>query len=217
MLQNLIIYGGSFDPLHYGHLNTALAVQSAFNFECFLFLPCKAPVLKEPTVASTDQRVTMLRLALTPYPNFNIDLREVERSTPSYMVRTLEDFRAEFGSMIPITLLIGLDSYVQLIKWNHWENILELCHLLVIGRPPNNKHKIPTILSKLLNTHETFDKSELLNTPRGKIFQYDAGAYDISSTWIREQIRQGNDVESYLPEAIYQYIREQNIYCSNKT
>lgn len=211
-MHNLIVYGGSFDPLHLGHLNTALAVQNEFQFERFLFLPCKTPVLKEASVASTEQRVEMLKRALGPHPDFEIDLREIKRNTPSFMVNTLESLREEFGVDTAITLLIGMDAFIQLPQWYNWGKILQLSHLLVIKRPTITENQIPAILQKLLSTHETSKKNDLLTKSYGKILRYDAGEYDISSTWLREQIKQGKNIKDCLPEAVYRYIKEHDLY-----
>ncbi|WP_165474692.1 nicotinate-nucleotide adenylyltransferase [Legionella nagasakiensis] len=211
-MRHLIIYGGSFDPPHNGHLKTAIAVQNEFHFDRFLFLPCKIPVLKEVTMASCAQRISMLRLALLPYRKFDVDTREIERHAPSYMVNTLESFRQEVGEKTPITLLMGLDAFLHLPKWHQWRQLLELSHILVIERPGTNPLNIPQSLKTLLSHRETTEKNSLLTEANGKIVRYDAGQYDISSSWLRQQIKTGMDVHHYLPPAVYHYIKEQGLY-----
>ena len=210
-MNNLIIYGGSFDPLHNGHLNTALTVQKAFSFERFIFLPCKTPVLKKATMASSKQRLEMLELAIATYPDFEISLEEVMRPTPSFMVDTLEFFHKQFSDCA-ITLLIGMDSFLQLPQWHNWQKILTLSNLLVMKRPHTDEYDAGELVKNLLLTHETMDKQDLLTNRFGKIYRYDAGEYDISSTWLREQIRSGVDIEPYLPASVYQYIKKQGLY-----
>ncbi|AHE67189.1 nicotinate-nucleotide adenylyltransferase [Legionella oakridgensis] len=211
-MRHLIIYGGSFDPPHNGHLNTAIAVQNEFHFERFVFLPCKTPVLKEATQASCEQRISMLQLALLPYREFHIDTREIERDAPSYMVNTLESFREEIGEKIPITLLMGMDAFLRLPEWYQWQRLLALSHILVIQRPQINPPAMPQSLEALLSLKKTTEKSNLLTESHGKIFCYDAGQYDISSSWLRKQIKSRTDVRNYLPSAVYQYIKEQALY-----
>lgn len=212
-MHNLVIYGGSFDPVHYGHLKTALAVQQALNFDRFLFLPCKTPLLKKTTMASSAQRLDMLALALQPYPRFAIDSQEIERDTPSYMVDTLQNIRRLGGQNLAITLLIGMDTFLQLPQWHAWQQLMDLSHLLVIHRPGAvEKASIAPVLQALLITRETHDKKELLTQPYGKIYRLDAGQYDISSTWLRQQINQGLSIENYVPAAVNQYIKEQALY-----
>ena len=210
-MQNLILFGGSFDPVHYGHLRTALAVQQHFHFQRFVFLPCKSPVLKAITKASSQQRVDMLNLAIKPYHDFSIDLREIQRDGPSYMVDTLASFRQELGNATSITLLLGRDAYFQLPKWHKWEMLLQLSNLLIMERP-ESKSNLPKDLTVLEKQHLTYNETELFDIPCGKILHYHAGIYEISSTWIREQLKKGADVGEYLPPSIYQYIKDQELY-----
>lgn len=211
-MMSLLIYGGTFDPPHYGHLNTARAVQEHFHFNQFIFLPCKSPLLKNATLASAEQRVEMLKLALANYPEFQIDLREIERSTPSFMVDTLENFRQEFGEDAAITLCVGMDAFKQLHKWHCWQKLLTLCNLLVIKRADMNLQALPNVLKTLLEDHETFTETDLHTYAFGKIYRFDAGEYPISSTWLRSQVQTGHDISPYLPENVYQYIKSQALY-----
>lgn len=212
LMNNFVIYGGTFDPIHFGHIKTALDVQNTFHFDRFVFLPCKKPVLKEPSQASSEQRISMLKLGLLPYPEFTIDLREMNRNTPSYMVETLESYREELGKAVSITLLLGTDAFLDLPRWHHWEKILKLCHILVINRPGTEDKKPSNTLLNLLKKHETNHHRDLLKRPYGKIYQYDAGRYDISSTEIREKINERKSIKDYIPPAVYQYIVDEKLY-----
>ncbi|MCP0913302.1 nicotinate-nucleotide adenylyltransferase [Legionella sp. 27cVA30] len=211
-MHNIIIYGGSFDPIHNGHLKTALQVQNEFNFESFIFLPCKIPLLKEATKASAKQRMQMLQQAVFPYPAFKIDLREIEREGPSYMVETLKSFRKECGECTAINLLVGMDTFLQLPQWYQWQKIIGLANILVMERPTDTIENSPDALKKVLQKHQTLNKKDLLNCAAGKIYLYNAGFYPVSSSWLREQIKKGNDVSSYLPGGIAEYIKAQGLY-----
>lgn len=211
-MQNILIYGGSFDPPHNGHINTAISVEQFFHFERFIFLPCKIPLLKQATLASAQQRICMLQLAIENHPEFSIDQREINRKTPSYMVETLQSFREEIGTHAPITLLLGMDAFIQLPKWHCFDKLLTLSHVLVIKRARISEKKIPQILKKLLITHEVFDKNDLLTCPCGKIYQYDAGQYPVSSSELRQKIRAKENIEAYLPPAVYHYIKALALY-----
>ena len=212
MAASILLYGGSFDPPHYGHLKTAEAVQQYFSFERFIFLPCKVSVIKKTTHTSIEHRLALLQRALQPYPQFEISLQEVTRNTPSYMVETLENYRSELGNDTAIILLIGNDTFLELPKWHRFERLLSLCHLLVIERPKKNTLPMPNLLKKLTNTHEIFDKHLLQTTPCGAIYRFNAGCYDISSTEIRRLIQAKLSVEKYLPKAVSDYIREHALY-----
>lgn len=210
-MHNLILFGGSFDPVHYGHLRTALAIQKHFSFQRFVFLPCKDPVLKGLTKASSQQRVEMLNLAINPFSDFSIDLREIQRDGRSYMVDTLTSLRHELGSSFSITLLLGRDAYNQLPQWHQWKILLTLSHLLIMERP-ESKPSVTADLTLLEHQHLTHDEAELFNKSCGRIFHYNAGIYEISSTWIRKQLKQDANVGEYLPPSIYDYIKRQGLY-----
>lgn len=211
-MQSILIYGGSFDPPHYGHLKTACHVQNEFHFNSFLFLPCKSPVLKKTTQASAEHRLAMLQLALLDYLNFKVDTRELDRDTPSYMVETLKSFRETLGDKVSITLLIGSDAFLQLPEWHQWDRLAELSHLLIIKRPHIDLESLPQVLRLFLEKRQTEDKHQLLNQPHGNVMYYDAGHYDISSTIIREQFYQNAAVKDALPPNVYAYIKEKALY-----
>lgn len=216
-MKNIVIYGGTFDPPHYGHLNTACAIQNHIHFDRFIFLPCKTPVLKAAALASSKHRLAMLKLALSNTPEFEIDTREITRSTPSFMVETLESFRHELGENTAISLCIGMDAFLQLPHWKSWNKILKLSHLIVMKRATINEKKLPDLLKKLLLANEVFDPSDVRTRPHGKIYCFDAGQYPISSSWLREEIQAGRDIKNHLPETVYHYIKTQALYLAYPT
>lgn len=214
VLRNFIIYGGTFDPIHNGHLHTAINVQNHFNFDRFVFLPCKIPVLKNKAVATTRQRIDMIELSLADQDKdkqFAIDLSEINRNSSSYMVHSLENFRQQLGAKVAITLLMGTDSFNQLPQWHDWQQLLSLANLLVIKRsgfeePPAD------LLRSLLAKHETQEEKAICEQAQGLIYRYDAGSFNFSSSWIRQQLAASKDLESYLPARIIEYIRKNRIY-----
>jgi nicotinate-nucleotide adenylyltransferase len=212
-LRSIIIYGGTFDPLHKGHLNTAQTIQSHFHFDQFIFLPCKAPVLKNHAIATPQQRIHMLKLGLENFPpEFIVDQSEIERDSPSYMAITLDNFRHRYGPDTAITLLMGIDTFTQLPQWHEWERLLSLGHLMVIERPQANEAQIPPLLQKVLKCHETQEEHSILHHSHGSILRYNAGSFDISSSWIRKNLAEGNDLTPWLPKAVYQFIKNNRLY-----
>lgn len=228
-MHNIVIYGGTFDPVHNGHINTAINVQKQFHFEKFIFLPCKRPLLKKDALASEEQRVAMLRLALGEQNksyHFTIDSAEIDRVSPSYMVHTLEDFRQFYGKEVSITLLLGADTFLQLPQWYEWQKILVLANLLVIERPgvnsflshreintlPYHLEKLPSSLAQLLTTHWADNPKALLKSPHGLIYCFNAGNFPISSTWCRQQLQAGNLIKNYIPNAVMNYIKQYKLY-----
>ena len=210
--KNLLIYGGSFDPPHLGHLNIALNVQRHFHFQSFIFLPCKTPVLKQPTMATATSRIDMLKLMLKRHSEFSISTREIDRKSPSYMAETLASYRNELGPSISITLLLGMDAFLNLNRWHAWEKIPGLCNLLIIKRPSELDHKIPNALKSLLLDHQCSNPLVIKNHPYGKIAYFEAGEYFISSTQIREKIQLKIEIHTDLDPVVYDYIRTHRLY-----
>lgn len=211
-MQRIALLGGTFDPVHNGHIKTSHAIQQHFQFHQFIFLPCKNPVIKPASQANSKQRIDMLKLAIKTHQTFQIDLREIERDTPSYMVFTLESFKREYpdGS---ITLILGYDAFLSLPLWHQWEKILTLCHLLVITRTlPNAKPWTTAPLQDILDAHKTTQEKDLLQCQAGKIFFFNAGTFDISSTEIKKAIKANQKIDQVLPRGVYQYIIQQKLY-----
>lgn len=211
MLHNMVIYGGTFDPVHNGHVNTAINIQHHFNYERFIFLPCKTPVLKT-MFASTAQRVKMLELALANYGNnFIIDHTEINSPTPSYMVETLQQFRHKYGQEIALSLIIGSDHLIQLPKWYEWQKLIKLCHLVVINRHIG-KFSMPKVIKELVKQHQTYTAKAILELNCGLIYKFDAGFYPFSSTEIRKQIAHRQFPVDALPLTVLEYIQANKIY-----
>jgi len=214
-LSKLLIVGGTFCPPHQAHLAIVSAVTKHFAFDNVMFVPCKEPVIDKIAATPVSHRIAMLRLALKPYPNFTIDLCEIDRDSPSYMVTTLADFRQRFGDQVSITLLIGMDNFLQLPRWHRWEDLLTLCHLLVVDRAGIPRELSPTLRTFLAKHHATTTHN-LSTTPYGTIEQYDAGQYDISSTAIRAMIQaaimSGANTDAIIAPEVREYIKEHQLF-----
>jgi nicotinate-nucleotide adenylyltransferase len=211
-MRSIAIFGGSFDPIHNGHLKISIAIQTQFNFDSYIFLPCKTPAIKPPTHANSQQRIEMIRLAIKGQHHFKLDLREIQRDTPSYMVKTLESFRVEYPQA-SITLILGYDAFLSLASWYQWEKIILLSHLLVIDRDAFSKQPVLEIMQEFLKKHQTRNKIDLLSTQAGTVYLFNAGHYNISSTLIREEIKKkGNNVKNKLPQTVYEFIMTQDLY-----
>lgn len=207
-MQSIAIFGGTFDPVHNGHILTSLAIQSYFNFDLYYLLPCKTPTLKQQAIANTQQRIEMLQLAIKKYSALKLDLREINRNTPSYMVDTLSSFRDE-NEKDSITLIMGYDAFLSLPLWHQWEKIIKLANLLIINRNSFSNAPVPESIIKLLDQHRTEVKTELLNKRSGLIYLFEAGNYEISSTDIRKDLIKN---DHRLPEEVYEYIKLKGLY-----
>lgn len=208
---SIAIFGGTFDPVHLGHIQTSLAIQAHCDFDKYYFLPCKMPVHKEPSLATNQHRIAMLERALKELPQFAIDLREIERNSPSYMVETLTSIRQQYPDAA-LTLIMGYDAFCSLPLWFEWQQLIKLAHLLIINREQSEHVALPHELKQLLKHHETQDKKDLINNHSGFIYLFNAGDYAISSTRIRRELKQQQQVTQMLPAAVYSYIKKWNLY-----
>lgn len=214
-MKHLLVFGGTFDPVHWGHIRVAQTVQAHWHFDQFLFLPCKIPVLKTPAQASAQHRANMLQIMLKDQPAsfyFSLDCREIERPEPSYMLTTLRELRQTHGKALPITILIGYDSFCELPKWHRWRDLLSLANILVIQRDAFQSDQLSDTLNTYLQTHLVYTPDALLTTSHGCIMMFDAGNYDISSTHIRNCLLIQQNCDDKVPKVVMDYIVKHQLY-----
>lgn len=204
------IFGGTFDPVHFGHLRPALEVKQALEFDELRFIPCNIPPHRGAPVASAAQRLAMLQLALKDVPGCVIDQRELEREGPSYMVDTLASLRAEVGQR-PLCLILGLDAFLGLDRWHQWRRLLELAHIVVTTRPGSRLPEHGEVVN-LVNHRQAEDHHVLRGSTAGLIYFQAVTQLDISATAIREAVRAKRDIHFLLPEAVRLYIEREGIY-----
>lgn len=210
MLQ--AIYGGTFDPVHYGHLNSVTALAEQVSLRQVIIMPNNVPPHRPQPAASSEQRRKMVELAIADKPLFTLDCRELERATPSWTVETLEQIRAEKDPQQPLAFIIGQDSLVSLPHWHRWEALLSLCHLLVCQRPGYPLTMETAKLQRWLETHLTHSVEPLHQQPAGKIFIAPTPLYDISATTIRQRLRSGQACDDLLPAPVLEFIDRQHLY-----
>ena len=204
------VFGGTFDPIHYGHLRTAFEVLQALRFDEVRFMPCGTPPHRGTPVAAADVRLDMVRAATEAQHGFVVDDRELSRDGPSYSVDTLTALRGEFP-LRPIALIIGMDAFLDLPKWYHWQEILQLAHIVVAHRPG---WKAPDIgpLGELLAERGTHRIGDLHQAKSGHIYILDVTQLEISSTDIRDLVSAGRDPRFLMPDAVRQYILDSGCY-----
>ena len=204
------IFGGTFDPVHFGHLRPALEVQQALGLNQVRFIPAGQPPHRETPYASTPLRLSMLRTAIDDQPSFVVDERELRREGPSYMVDTLASLREEVGQT-PLCLILGYDAFLGLPGWHQWNSLIELAHLVITHRPGWNHDELDDALQSLVKQCET-GVERLSEQAAGGLLFVPVTQLDISATIIREQIRAGQDIRYLLPDTVYRIIREQKLY-----
>jgi len=209
------IFGGTFDPVHFGHLRPAVELFETLELDELRLIPAGLPPHRRAPRASSQQRLEMLRLAIVDQPGFVLDSREIERKGPSYMVDTLSGLRNELGEQCPLCLLLGMDAFLGLSSWHRWREIPHLAHLVVSHRPgwlPEHLDDHGGPLAELADHSLTSNPQELRQVPAGRIFMQPVTQLDISSTRIRALIRQGRTPRYLLPDAVWAYIQEQQLY-----
>ncbi len=203
------IYGGSFDPVHIGHLRTALELYMELGLAEVRFIPSRIPPHREAPRAPAAIRVKMLRAALDGLTGFTVDERELGRDGPSYTVDTLASLRDERPGQA-IALLLGMDAFAGLPGWYHWESVLDYAHIVVARRPGAGLPESGE-LGELYRTRRATDPAELRDG-RGRILEFEVTALDISSSAIREQVGRGRDPKFLVPDAVREIIFESHCY-----
>ena len=200
----IAVLGGTFDPVHFGHLRPALEVSEALGFERVHFIPSRVPVHRGDPVADIEKRVGWLQSAINGVPNFVVDLREVERNSPSWMVLTLESLAEEFPGR-PLSLIMGMDAFLQIEGWHRWQELFNYAHLVVTHRPGFQRPGDDEI-GYLLQGRKSNRVEDLHRTPAetggGRIFFHPVTTLEISSTMVRKAVEKGMDPRFLLPGSI---------------
>ncbi|MBU0501346.1 MAG: nicotinate-nucleotide adenylyltransferase [Gammaproteobacteria bacterium] len=204
------IYGGTFDPIHYGHLRSALEVMEALGLEEVRFLPLRQAVHRQQPHASAPQRLAMVQAALTGQPEFRADETELGRTGPSYMIDSLQHLRETLPGQT-LCLLLGSDAFNSFMDWRQPEEIADLCHIVVMQRPGYWLPEEPR-LRALVQERNTQSLGALLNATGGQIYFQPVTQLDISATDIRRRVVNAQSPRYLLPDSVIRIIREQNLY-----
>ena len=204
------IFGGTFDPVHYGHLRTALEVCEALALDELRFVPCSIPPHRAQPRVSAAQRLAMLELALEDSdPRLRLDDRELRRSGPSFMVDTLDSVRVEKPGR-PLCLIVGNDAFQGLPAWHRWRELFKLAHVIVMERPFETSYA--DALERMLAQRLISEASELAVQDAGCIYFQDVSQLAISASHIRELVRQGRTAQYLLPDSVRRYIDLHGLY-----
>ncbi|GAA5219213.1 nicotinate-nucleotide adenylyltransferase [Corallincola platygyrae] len=208
-LTTIGLLGGTFDPIHIGHLRPALDIKQAIGLDKLLLLPNHVPPHRDTPRATSAQRKKMVELAISGIVGLSVDDRELKHDKPSYTVDTLAELRADYPEA-SISFLMGMDSLRSLPSWHRWHELLDLAHIVVSHRPG---WKPPTDgeAAELLANYSA--KPEVIREKKaGHIILVNAPQIDISSTRIRHLIKHHQDTSFLMPDAVKQYIEQLSLY-----
>jgi nicotinate-nucleotide adenylyltransferase len=213
-MQPIGLFGGMFDPIHYGHLRTAFELWQALKLAEVRFMPAGSPPHKHATHASAELRLAMVRAAIADQKGFVVDDREVRRSGVSYSYDTLAEVRTEFPDR-SLCLLLGMDAFLGLPDWHRWRELLDLAHIVVAHRPG---WKAPTMgpLGEVMVDRGTGSVRDLHEKLAGRIYIRAVTQLEISSTDLRHVITSGQDPRYLVPEEVRKIIRETGCYAPSR-
>lgn len=210
MPKRIGVLGGTFDPIHLGHLRAAIEVAETLKLDELKLLPSANPPHRDPPQANAMQRLSMARAAIEGVPGLSVDDRELHRNTPSWTIDTLESLRAELSTDDQLFLLLGWDAFCGLPDWRRWDELLQHSHLVILQRPDADA-EAPEVLRDLIAARSVSEPL-LFDGPAGKIGFVWQTPLAISATQIRQLLASGRSARFLLPDSVLTYIHTQRLY-----
>ncbi len=210
------ILGGTFDPVHLGHLRFAEEIATALSLYEIRLIPAGQPPHRTLPLAGSEHRLAMAYLATAGNPILRVDAREVRRHEPSYTIKTIEEIRAEIGER-PLCLLLGADAFFGFPFWERWQDFFKLTHIVVASRPGYElTSSIPLPLQEMWGSLFTADPKRLAQQPCGLVYHQTITSLDISASNIRALVRRGDSARYLLPDSVLEYIHKAELYESGR-
>ena len=209
------LFGGTFDPVHFGHLRLATELAEAFHLDNVVFIPAGLPYHRgRDAHATSEERLTMLKLATQRDARFDVDDRELKREGPTYTYDTLAEIRKERGPDQPLVFLSGSDSFEKIDTWHRWTELFDLAHFAVAIRADDQEwqSKGPGAFPKDAWPRITLNPREMLSAPAGKIMTFFMTPIAISSTAIRTLAHESASIRYLTPDPVVEYVRSHNLY-----
>ena len=210
------IFGGTFDPVHYGHLRLAQELGESLRLAEVRIVPAGTPPHRAAPQVTAAQRLEMVRLAVADNPLLSVDDREFRRAGPGYTVDTLKELRKNLGASCPLCLLLGADAFLELATWHQWHDLFGLAHLVIAHRPgfpPESwPERMPEPLAREYSARLLRQPFGVHLSPAGGIVTQAIAALDISASMIRESLSRGVSPRYLLPDPVLDYIRRNNLY-----
>ncbi|MBK7422075.1 MAG: nicotinate-nucleotide adenylyltransferase [Propionivibrio sp.] len=210
------LFGGTFDPIHFGHLRLAEEAAEHLGLARIRWIPAGQPGHREAPRVTSAQRLEMVRLAIAGNPRFELDASEVDADRPSYTVPTLERLRRveNLGASLPLVLLVGADAFAGLPDWHRWPELFDLAHIAVAHRPgfPIDAASLPSALAAIYRQRHGASPAALADTAAGSIVTFAMTQLDISATKIRTLLINDRSPRYLLPDAVIAYIQGTRLY-----
>ena len=215
MTGPLGLFGGTFDPIHFGHLRLATELAEAFHLEQVLFIPAGLPYHRgRDAHATSEERLTMVKLATQRDARFGVDERELKRDGPSYTFDTLTEIRRERGPQQALVFLLGSDAFAQINTWHRWQELFDLAHFAVAIRADDTEWFAhgPGAFPQEVGPRVTLNLRELLAVPAGKVMTFSMTPLAISSTALRNLAADDGSIRYLTPDPVAEYIRSHRLY-----
>jgi nicotinate-nucleotide adenylyltransferase len=217
-LTSIGLFGGTFDPVHFGHLRLATELAEAFRLEQVLFIPAGLPYHRGRAAhASDEERVTMLKLATGRDARFGVDEREIRRGGPTYSYDTLVELRRERGPDVPLVFLLGSDAFAHIDRWHRWQDLFALTHFAIAIRANDEQwlKKGPGAFPREVWPRITLNLREMLGAPAGRVMTFSMTPLAISSTAIRALVAEGASIRYLTPDPVVEFIRSRQLYSAD--
>ncbi len=211
MTQPVGILGGTFDPVHNGHLHLATTFLETLNMAELRFVPLNTPPHRIPPLASAEQRLKMLKLAVENQADLKVDDCEIQRGGISYTIDTLKHLRKTLNET-PVCLLMGMENFKTLNRWHQWQSLLDYAHIVIASRPGSDNKLTDGEMKNLMDDPITQSVVVLHQQPAGLILQLDIPMLDISSTQIRNNFQDNLNSNSLLPNKVLDFIQTHHLY-----
>jgi len=209
--QGIALFGGTFDPIHNGHLQSALEVQQNLRLLAVRLIPSFTPPHRESLGCDARQRLAMVKIAVEDIPALEVDDREIRRKGPSYTFDTLQSIRKEIDPETALIMVLGMDSFITLPTWHKWKDLLRSAHILVLDRP-GWSWTISGELEAVIAGKMVEDAACLLQQSEGLIARMQTTQLNISATDIRMRIKRRQPLGHLLPDRVSQFVQDQGIY-----
>lgn len=215
-LRHVVVFGGTFDPIHHGHLRSAIELKELLGADEVRLMPSHRPPLRDRPGASSQQRLAMVEAAVEGEPGFCVDARELRRDEASYTVESLRELRAELGDAVTLTMVVGSDAYAKLQHWHEWSSLLDYAHLLVLERADHPLEAAPEV-AMAMAARRVSHVSELVSLPAGRFASARLRQLAISATDIRSRVASGRSIRYLLPDVVAAQIARWGLYQASNT